>query len=124
MTKKEMFTALLNLNEVAARPDLVAGIEHEIDLLSRKNASTRKPTAHQEENDMLIEKIVNVLFRAPEVGMTVTEIAKALNNPDLTHSRINQLVKKLKDSGTVIREEVKRRAYFRLSEEAMEELSE
>lgn len=124
MTKKEMFTALLNLNEVAARPDLVAGIEHEIDLLSRKNASTRKPTAHQEENDMLIEKIVNVLFRAPEAGMTVTEIAKALNNPDLTHSRINQLVKKLKDSGTVIREEVKRRAYFRLSEEAMEELSE
>lgn len=124
MTKKEMFTALLNLNEVAARPDLVAGIEHEIDLLSRKNASTRKPTAHQEENDMLIEKIVNVLFRAPEAGMTVTEIAKALNNPDLTHSRINQLVKKLKDNGTVIREEVKRRAYFRLSEEAMEELSE
>lgn len=124
MTKKEMFTVLLNLNEVAARPDLVAGIEHEIDLLSRKNASTRKPTAHQEENDMLIEKIVNVLFRAPEAGMTVTEIAKALNNPDLTHSRINQLVKKLKDNGTVIREEVKRRAYFRLSEEAMEELAE
>lgn len=124
MTKKEMFTALLNLNEVAVRPDLVAGIEHEIDLLSRKNASTRKPTAHQEENDMLIEKIVNVLFRAPEAGMTVTEIAKALNNPDLTHSRINQLVKKLKDNGTVIREEVKRRAYFRLSEEAMEELAE
>lgn len=124
MTKKEMFTALLNLNEVAARPDLVAGIEHEIDLLSRKNASTRKPTAHQEENDMLIEKIVNVLFRGPEAGMTVTEIAKTLNNPDLTHSRINQLVKKLKDNGTVIREEVKRRAYFRLSEEAMEELAE
>jgi predicted transcriptional regulator len=124
MTKREMFTALLNLNEVAARPDLVAGIEHEIDLLSRKNASTRKPTAHQEENDMLIEKIVNVLFRAPETGMTVTEIAKALNNPDLTHSRINQLVKKLKDNGTVIREEVKRRAYFRLSEEAMEGLAE
>ena len=124
MTKKEMFTALLNLNEVAARPDLVAGIEHEIDLLSRKNASTRKPTAHQEENDVLIEYIKSVLFHAPEAGMTVTEIAKALNNPDLTHSRINQLVKKLKDNGTVIREEVKRRAYFRLSEEAMEELSE
>lgn len=124
MTKKEMFTALLNLNEVAARPDLVAGIEHEIDLLSRKNASTRKPTAHQEENDVLIEYIKSVLFHAPEAGMTVTEIAKALNNPDLTHSRINQLVKKLKDNGTVIREEVKRRAYFRLSEKAMEELSE
>lgn len=124
MTKKEMFTALLNLNDVAARPDLVAGIEHEIDLLSRKNASTRKPTAHQEENDMLIEKIVNVLLRAPESGMTITEIAKALNNPNLTHSRINQLVKKLKDNGTVIREEVKRKVYFRLSEEAMESLAE
>ena len=29
MTKKELFTALLNLPTVQARPDFVAGLEHE-----------------------------------------------------------------------------------------------
>lgn len=122
MTKKEMFTELLTLSEVAAHPELVAGIEHEIELLSRKNSNTRKPTAHQEENDVIIEYIKAILFRASGDGMTISEVAKALDNPDLTHSRINQLVKKLKDDGIVIRTEVKRKAYFKLSDEAKEGL--
>lgn len=122
MTKKEMFTELLTLSEVAARPELVAGIEHEIELLSRKNSNTRKPTAHQEENDVIIEYIKAILFRASGDGMTISEVAKALDNPDLTHSRVNQLVKKLKDDGTVVRTEIKRKAYFKLSDEAKEGL--
>lgn len=122
MTKKEMFTELLTLNEVAARPDLVAGIEHEIELLNRKNSSTRKPTAHQEENEILIERIKAILFHATNEGMTISEVVKALDDSDLTHSRINQLVKKLKDEGIVIRTEVKRRAYFKLSDEVKKDL--
>lgn len=122
MTKKEMFTELLTLNEVVARPDLVAGIEHEIELLSRKNSSTRKPTAHQEENEILTERIKAILFHAPKEGMTITEVVKALDDDNITHSRINQLVKKLKDEGIVVRTEVKRKAYFKLSDEAKEGL--
>lgn len=122
MTKKEMFTELLTLNEVAARPELVAGIEHEIELLSRKNSSTRKPTAHQEENEILTERIKAILFYAPKEGMTITEVVKALDDDNITHSRINQLVKKLKDEGIAIRTEVKRKAYFKLSDEAKEGL--
>ena len=122
MTKKEMFTELLTLSEVAARPELVAGIEHEIELLSRKNSSTRKPTAHQEENEILTERIKAILFHAANDGMTITEVVKALDDDNITHSRINQLVKKLKDEGIVVRTEVKRKAYFKLSDEAKEGL--
>lgn len=122
MTKKEMFTELLTLSEVAARPDLVAGIEHEIELLSRKNSSTRKPTAHQEENEILTERIKAILFHASNDGMTITEVVKALDDDNITHSRINQLVKKLKDEGIAVRTEVKRKAYFKLSDEAKEGL--
>lgn len=117
-----MFTELLTLSEVASHPDLVAGIEHEIELLSRKNSSTRKPTAHQEENEILTEHIKAVLFHASNDGMTITEVVKALDDDSITHSRINQLVKKLKDEGIVIRTEVKRKAYFKLSDEAKEDL--
>lgn len=122
MTKKEMFSELLTLSEVATRPELVKGIEHEIELLSRKNASTRKPTAHQEENEVLMEYIKNILFRAPKSGFTITEICKELDRPEISHSRVNQLVKQLKDSGIVIREEIKRKAYFRMNDEAKEGL--
>ena len=122
MTKKEMFTELLTLSEVAARPELVAGIEHESELLSRKNSSTRKPTAHQEENEILTERIKAILFHAANDGMTITEVVKALDDDSITHSRINQLVKKLKDEGIAVRTEVKRKAYFKLSDEAKEGL--
>lgn len=118
MTKKEMFTELLTLSEVAARPELVKGIKHEIDLLNRKNAGTRKPTARQEENEALIKCLKAILFRAPESGLTITEICKELDQPEVSHSRVNQLVKQLKDSGIVVREEIKRKAYFRMSDEA------
>lgn len=122
MTKKEMFTELLTLSEVAARPELVAGIEHEIELLSRKNSSTRKPTAHQEENEILTERIKAILFHGSKEGMTITEVVKALDDDNITHSRINQLVKKLKDEGIAVRTEIKRKAYFKLSDEAKEGL--
>ena len=121
MTKKEMFTELLTLSEVASRSDLVAGLEHEIDLLNRKNA-TRKPTAHQEENEILTERIKAILFHAPKDGITITEVVKALDDDSITHSRVNQLVKKLKDEGIAVRTEIKRKAYFKLSDEAKEGL--
>lgn len=109
MTKKELFTALLNLPTVQARPDFVAGLEHEIDLLNRKNA-TRKPTAKQEEGDEIIAHVLEILSDGE--GRTVTEILKKLDMADLSHSRLNQLIKKAKDAGTIEREEVKRKAYF------------
>lgn len=109
MTKKELFTALLNLPTIQARPDFVAGLEHELDLLNRKNA-TRKPTAKQEEGDEIIARVIEILSDGE--GRTVTEILKMLDMADLSHSRLNQLIKKAKDAGTIEREEVKRKAYF------------
>ena len=109
MTKKELFAALLNLPTVQARPDFVAGLEHELDLLNRKNA-TRKPTAKQEEGDGIIARVLEILSDGE--GRTVTEILKMLDITDLSHSRLNQLIKKAKDAGTIEREEVKRKAYF------------
>ena len=49
-TKRDHFNALLAINEVASNPALVEFIEHELDLLNRKNTAERKPTAKQVEN--------------------------------------------------------------------------
>ena len=110
MTKKELFTALLNIPAVKARPDFVEGLEHEIDLLNRKNSSSRKSTPHQEEGEEIITRVIEILNDGK--GRTVTEILKVLDMAELSHSRLNQLIKKAKDAGTIEREEVKRKAYF------------
>lgn len=110
MTKKEMFAELMTIAQSAGRNDLVKGLEHEIDLLNRKNSATRKPTAKQEEGDEIISRVIEIL--GDGVGRTVTGILKELNMEGLSHSRLNQLIKKAKDAGTIEREEVKRKAYF------------
>ena len=38
LTKRDRYAQLLALNEVKANPDLVAFIEHEVELLARKNS--------------------------------------------------------------------------------------
>ena len=49
-TKKEMFVEIRNV--VADNAEMVAFIDHEIELLSRKSGSPRKPTQTQIENDV------------------------------------------------------------------------
>ena len=53
MTKRDYFNALLNVEEVKANSAMVTFIEHELELLSKKNASDRKPTATQKENEAI-----------------------------------------------------------------------
>ena len=47
ITKRERFNSLLSLSEVQANADLVAFIEHEIELLDKKNSSEKKLTVQQ-----------------------------------------------------------------------------
>lgn len=115
MTKREMFNALLEIPAVANDYDLVVFIKHELELLERKNSTlSAKDIARHEENAVLCNRITEIL-RSSSEPMTVTEILKALEDSELSHSKVNQLVKQLKDNGTVKREEIKRKAYFSLA---------
>ena len=53
ITKRERFNSLLSLSEVQADAGLVAFIEHEIELLDKKNSADKKPTAKQSENEAI-----------------------------------------------------------------------
>ena len=56
MTKKEMFAEIRNI--VADNEEMVAFIDHEIELLERKSNSPKKPTKIQIENDGFKAEIV------------------------------------------------------------------
>lgn len=113
MTKRDYFNILKETypKEMANYDEVMAFIDHELELLARKNSSEKKPTAVQVANEGIKESIIegmedNRLY-------TITELQK--NIPacaDLSNQRVSALVRQLKDEGKIIRTEDKRKAYF------------
>lgn len=121
LTKKEKYNMLLAIEEVKTNPVLVEFINHELDLLAKKNASStgeKKLTARQTENIAVKEIILSTLRERGK--MTVTEILKAnaetFEPMEMSNQRLSRLLVQLKDAGLVIRTEEKRKAYFSISE--------
>jgi len=111
LTKRDHFTNLLTLAEVKANPELVKFIEHEIELLAKKNGSEKKPTAQQEAN----ERIKADILATMEEGKlyTITELMKVVPScADLTNQRVSALVRQMLNI-SIERIEDKRKAYFR-----------
>lgn len=110
MTKRDYFNLLRA--RVADDSDLVAFIDHEIDLLNRKNERrASKPSKAQMANAVLMDVIYNAMDEG--VAYTVSEIHKMI--PELAEfsgNKVSALVRGLRLDGRVIRSEVKGRAYF------------
>ena len=123
MTKREKFSALLSLSDVQANPMLVEFINHEIELLDKKNSS-KKLTPTQTKNVEFKEQILDILQTEPNQVFTVTEILKMLDDGELTNQRVSAILRQMcapKDGNPedsaypVIRFEEKRKAYFKLN---------
>ena len=117
MTKREKFEMLKALSEVQANPMLTEFIEHELELLAKKNTSEKKPTAQQKMNEGLKQTIIDVLTENGGL-MTVTDIQKScMELSELSNQRISALLRQLKDDKVVNRVEDKRKAYFTIRTE-------
>ena len=111
MTKKDYFKALLAIEEVKANENYVAFINHEIELLEKKNGN-RKPTKTQEENEYLKVLILEVAVQP----MTITEIMKAIQlsfGVELTNQKVSALANKLVADGLMTKTTEKRKSYFK-----------
>ena len=107
MTKKEMFAKLREM--VADKPEMVKFIDHEVELLERKNATkSGKPTANQLANEGLKEQIL--AFLSDNGASTVTQIMKGVGLE--SNQKTSALVRQLKEGGLVIRSVEKGVAYF------------
>jgi hypothetical protein len=114
LTKRDHYNTLLDLAEVKANPKLVEFIEHELELLDRKNSTDKKPTAQQTANEAIK---VAILDNMAEGKMyTITDLIKSVPEcADLTNQRVSALVRQLVDDKVVVRTEDKRKAYFSLA---------
>ena len=109
MTKADYFRQIManyNLNA-----DEKAFIEHELELLAKKNSTDKKPTAQQVANEGIKQAILNGM----EVGVlyTITDIIKTIPEcAELTNQRVSAIVRQM-IGNEVERVEDKRKAYFR-----------
>ena len=113
MTKREMYTKILSFAEIQADPELVKGIQHEIELLDRKNSSDRKLSKNAAENVKLKAEILKIMEKEPDRLFTATEIWKQMENwDDLSNQRISALLKQLKEEGKIKKIEEKKKSLF------------
>lgn len=84
------------------------------DATMKRNSADRKPTKTQEANEAIKAEILEVM--ADGVARTVTEIMSAVPSlADASNQKAASLVRQLKDSGALTREEIKRKAYFKVA---------
>ena len=113
MTKREKFEMLMAISEVKSNPILSEFIAHELELLAKKNASEKKPTAVQVANEGLKQTIMDVLNENGGL-MTVTDIQKSCEElAELSNQKVSALIRQLKDDGKVEKSEDKRKSYFK-----------
>ena len=113
MTKRDYYNTLLALDEVKSNPTLVDFINHELELLAKKNSAEKKPTAVQVANEGIKEVILETLADSGKM-MTISEMQKANEElAELSNQRISALVRQMLADGKVERIEDKRKAYFK-----------
>ena len=118
MTKKERFAVLASVveaSEMENKTEALAFINHEVELLEKKSAKSGQ-TKTQKENVEVMEKIKSALG---EVGkaVTITELqATSAEMAEYSNQKLSALLKKLVESGEVVKTTEKKKSYFSLAE--------
>lgn len=110
LTKMENYEKAVALAEKNGDNELVKFFKHEMELLEKRKTSGKKSEKNT-ENEAYKEMILDVLATS-ENPLTISDIIKADSNLPNSNQKISALVTQLKESGEVVRTEVKGRAYF------------
>ena len=112
MTKRDYFNAILSKYPLTDAEK--AFVEHELELLEKKNSSEKKPTAQQVANDGIKSAILAGM--TPNRLYTITEIQKEIPEcAELSNQRVSALIRQMVGN-EIVRTEDKRKAYFSLAE--------
>ena len=110
-TKRDMFNELLNLPGLTQEQKDF--INHEIDLLNKKNSGDKKPTATQVANEAL--KVAIAEGMEPGRQYTVTDVIKEVPAcAGLNNQKVSPLMNAMVLDGILVKTTDKRRSYFSL----------
>lgn len=111
-TKRDLFLEVREV--VAGNEELVAFVDHELELLDKKTST--KSTKVNEEQVALMEKIVNALN---EIGRSVTISELQKENAEMaeySNQKLSAMLKKLVDNKQVTKMVDKKKSYFTTAE--------
>lgn len=111
ITKRERFNTLLNSPAVQADPDMVAFIEHEIELLDRKNTVNGEKKVNEK---MVAAKQTVMDFLATVDKASVADVANLLGC-ETTQFPTSVLTQLTKTDGLTKREVIKGKSYYSLA---------
>ena len=127
LTKRDFFTAILSKVDMDATYDIskgdatikvsgadVAGfLNHELELLDRKNTVDKKPTATQMANEGIKADIKAFLDTHKGEKFTVSALMKSVPSiAEASNQKVSSLVRQMVLDGQADRIEDKRKAYF------------
>lgn len=111
-TKRDLFLEVREV--VAGNEELVAFVDHELELLNKKTST--KNIKVNEEQVALMEKIVNALN---EIGRSVTITDLQKENAEMaeySNQKLSAMLKKLVDNKQVTKIVDKKKSYFTTAE--------
>lgn len=117
ITKREYFAQLREI--VIDRPELVAFIDHEVELLTRKNSGTTQ-TKTQKENEAVMEMLIAELTKVNK-PVTITDLMNTSdtiktyvleNGNPLSNQKISALFKQLIEANRIVKVTDKKKSYF------------
>lgn len=124
MTKRDYFNTLSEIvknTNPTNSADILAFINHEIELLDKKNSyKSSNPTKSQLANEGLKAILLEVMAEVDKPA-TITELQRADTrlafdeNGSISNQRLSALLRQMIDSGTVVRTTEKKKAYFSLA---------
>ena len=121
LRKVDYFAQLKEI--VKGNAELSAFIDHEMELLTRKNSGNGQ-TKTQKENEVVCDMLVNELAKIAKPItvtdlMTTSEVVKNYvleNGNHLTNQKITALFKQLVESNKIVKVTDKKKSYFSVSE--------
>ena len=109
ITNVKALSIVLDTCELSA--EVRAKLEKMKSQFEKKNSAEKKPTATQIENEGIKKVILEVLG---DSSLTITEMQKINGElAEYSNQKISALLKQMVESGSIVREEIKRKAHFK-----------
>ena len=114
MTKKMTYVQALEIAIASVDGEVKERLEALKASVEKRNSADRKPTKTQEANEAIKTEILD--FMADGGKYTVTDIMGGVASLEgASNQKAASLVRQLKESGLIVREEIKRKAYFHIA---------
>lgn len=127
--KRDYFMELKEIKEVRDNPELMMFIDHELELLARKNTGSTQ-TKTQKENQAVAEMLLEELAKAGKTTITdlmntsdivknytyETKINGETKKVKLTNQKISAIFKQQLDAGKITKTVDKKKSYFAITE--------